>query len=153
VGKTMPNLIVNVEGKGGAFSDRIAGRQVVDVDALAGELMIETLDGGMQSGKPSVAIIVLVDVAGRIVGSRETGVGRDGVHKLAIIAQTSVKLFQVAAAAMLAKYGDMTQGGLTGAFSPGGKAELYMSEETSCPKCNKRIPSHCRYCFNCGAKL
>jgi zinc-ribbon domain len=139
-------LEINVEGKGGAYSGRIRGRRIIDVDALGGEMMIETLDQGMQSGAASVAVIISVDAPGN-------GIGGASVDRMAIIAQTSLKLFQVAAAATLAKYGDATQGALIGAFTPGGAAELHMSQEIACPSCGKRIPSSCRFCFNCGAKL
>jgi hypothetical protein len=119
----------------------VRGREGIDVEALGGELLLEVLDHGMESGAPSVTIMVLVDVPGL------------PVRRLAVAAQTSLKLFQVAAATTLAKYGDLTHGALLGAFTPGGNAELTLSEEVQCPACRKRIPSSCRYCFNCGAKL
>ena len=42
---------------------------------------------------------------------------------------------------------------LIAAFTPGGTAEMTVSEEAQCPACEKRIPSSCRYCFDCGSKL
>jgi len=141
----MPKLEINVEGKGGAYTDRLRKcEQIVDVEEAGGELLLEVLDAGMQSGEPSVGFIVIADMPlrpGRLL-------------RLGVIAQTSLKLFQIAAATTLAKYGDRTGGGLIGAFDPHGKlAELTVSEQAQCPACGKRIPSSCRYCFNCGAKL
>jgi hypothetical protein len=145
----MPKLEINVEGKGGAYADRLRGRRTIDVEALGGELLLEVLDVGMQSGAPSVGIVVLVD--NYYMPSSREGPTAQG---LAVVAQTSLKLFQIAAATTLAKYGDLTGGGLIGAFDPGNKkAELTVSEETRCTNCQKRIPSSCRFCFHCGAKL
>jgi len=90
----MPKLVINVEGKGGAYADRLRGREVIDVEDLGGELLLETLDGGMQSGAPSVVFLLLVDVP-TVAAYRKP-------QRLAIIAQTSLKLFQVAAATTLA---------------------------------------------------
>jgi hypothetical protein len=143
----MPKLVINVEGKGGAYAHRLRGREVIDAEALGGELLLEVLDGGMQSGGASVGIMVLVDMPASAVFAYQRP------RRLAVIAQTSLKLFQIAAAATLAKYGDRTGNALIGAFTPGGTAEMTVSEETQCPACSKRIPSSCRYCFNCGAKL
>ena len=141
----MPKLVINVEGKGGAYADRLRKcEQILDVEEAGGELYLEVLDGGMQSGEPSISFIIIAEIPLRV--------GK--LLRLGVIAQTSLKLFQVAAAATLAKYGDRTGGGFIGAFDQGGKkAELTLSEETQCPACRKRIPSSCRYCFNCGAKL
>jgi hypothetical protein len=142
----MPKLEINVEGKGGAYADRLRGREVIDVkESNGGELLFEVLDGGMQSGAPSVAIMVLVDVP-TVSAYRKT-------QRLAVIAQTSLRLFQIAAATTLAKYGDVTGSAAMGAFTPGGSAEMTFSEEAQCPACGKRIPSSCRFCFNCGSKL
>lgn len=142
----MPKLEINVEGKGGAYADRLRGRETIDVEALGGELLLEVLEGGMQSGAASVGIMVLLDLPNR------TAVGWKP-RPVTILAQTSLKLFQIAAAATLAKYGDMTGNALIAAFTPGGTAEMTVSEEAQCPACEKRIPSSCRYCFDCGSKL
>ena len=102
----------------------------------------------MQSGAPSVVFVTLVDMPATAVFAYQKP------RRLAVMAQTSLKLFQVAAATTLAKYGDLTGGGLIGVFDQAGKkAELTISEETKCSACGKRIPSSCRYCFNCGVKL
>jgi hypothetical protein len=154
----MPKLAINVEGKGGAYADRLRDREVIDVEALGGELLLEVLDAGMESGNPSVGIMTLVDVpdtpASFSRGTAPSAYAASHPRRLAVIAQTSLRLFQIAAAATLAKYGDRTGGGLIAAFDPAGKkAELTVSEEMKCPACGKRIPSSCRYCFDCGVKL
>jgi len=143
----MPNLDINVEGKGGAYAERLRDRECIDVEALGGELLLEVLDRGMEGGRPSVAIMVLLDLPAR------NAVGGWKPRPIAVIAQTSLRLFQIAAAVTLAKYGDVTGSAAMGAFTPGGSAEMTFSDEMKCPACGKRIPSSCRYCFNCGAKL
>jgi hypothetical protein len=126
-------LEVNVEGRGGAFADRLRGCRIVD--AKDGEMLIEVVDNGMQSGAPSVAIMML------------TG-GQ------AVIAQTSLKLFQVAAAATLEKYGDLTGGALTGFLdTASGTADIQFSEAVKCLHCGREIPGDYTYCPHCGTIL
>lgn len=68
----------------GAFPE-IVGREMIRVEDFA----VTALEGGMSSGRPSVAFFIeLPD--GRVV-----------------MAETSMRLFQMAAAAFRAKYGDV----------------------------------------------
>ena len=130
----MPELRVEISGKGGAFADKLRGKRIIEPEKSE-PVMVETLDAGMTSGAPSVSIMVEIS-GGRVV-----------------LAQTSVKLFQMAAYAMLSRYGDLTEGGVLGHFVQGGKAELTLSPTVNCKGCNKPIPSSCNYCFHCGEKL
>ena len=82
----MPVIDLKLNGDG-AWPE-LAGRDGVVV--VREPIQIVTLDGGMASGKPSVMIrLDLPD--GRLV-----------------LAETSVALFQMAAAAMTGRYGDLT---------------------------------------------
>lgn len=131
----MPQLNINVEGEGGAYEEVFAGRRRIDLpDNIP--IRIETLDGGMQGGKPSVGIIIELPA-----------------ERAVVLAQTSVKLFQMAAFAMLSKYGDMTNGAVLGSFVAGGTAELTLSDAVNCTKCTRKIPSSCKFCPECGARL
>ena len=83
----MPQLDIRLDGDE-AFADP-PGLQ--DRPRMKGELLrIATLDGGMESGRPSVALAILTE-EGEIV-----------------FAETSVRLFQMAAAAITGKYGNLT---------------------------------------------
>jgi hypothetical protein len=64
-------------------------------DALANFSGVGTLEGGTDSGQP--AVIVRIDMP-------------DGSI---VLAQTTLRLFQMAARAFTAKYGDLTQSDLT----------------------------------------
>jgi hypothetical protein len=88
----------------------LRSREIIDAEALGGELLFEVLEGGMQSGSASVAIMALLDLPAPGLRPRS----------VAVIAQTSLRLFQIAAAATLGKYGDMTASALIGAFAPDG---------------------------------
>lgn len=80
----MPMLSIHLEGDG-ALGTVCAGRQVIH---LTNELHVAGLAAGMQSGKPSAAFaFVLPD-------------GR------AVIAETSLALFLMAADALKARFGD-----------------------------------------------
>ena len=82
----MPVIDLKLNGDG-AWPE-LAGRH--GVVFVSEPIKIVTLDGGMASGKPSVMIrLDLPD--GRLV-----------------LAETSVALFQMAAAAMTGRYGDLT---------------------------------------------
>jgi hypothetical protein len=132
----MPQLEINVEGDGGAYAEvfKRCTRHVHLPDGLS--IRMETLDHGMTSGKPSVAIILELPAEDCVV-----------------IAQTSVRLFQMAAHATLAKYGDLTDGAVLGTFQAGGEANLTLSDAVACPKCYGLVPDSCQFCPNCGAKL
>ena len=130
----MPQLDVNVEGTGGAYAEVFRRARSVELPHHI-PIRIETLDGGMQRGGPSVGLIIELPQ-----------------EQIVVLAQTSVKLFQMAAFAMFSKYGDLTGGSIT-AIAQGGSAELHMSEAVDCPKCRRTIPGSCRYCPECGARL
>src|SRR5579863_5249693 len=68
-------------------------------------IWIESLDHGMQGGKPSLALIIELSD-----------------FELVVCAQTTVRLFQMAAYATMARYGDLTEGGILGSFSRGKSA-------------------------------
>lgn len=131
----MPQLNVNVDGQGGGYADIFRGRRRIDLPDDV-PIRVETLDHGMTSGAPSVAFIIELPA-----------------ERAVVLAQTSVRLFQMAAFATLSKYGDLTDGAVMGTFQIGGTAELTLSTPASCPKCARTIPGSCRYCPECGARL
>lgn len=89
----MHRVVINVDGKDGALSRFAEGKEVVHLSNDSPPIHIVTLDHGMTSGLPSAAIAI------------DTG------HGKVIVVEISVKLFQMAAAAMLGKYGDLTGSG------------------------------------------
>jgi hypothetical protein len=97
---------IQIEGTGGKYADVLRRyRRVLEVpDSVP--LHLETLDHGMQSGAPSIALIIEVPAIPEVV-----------------VAQTSLKLFQLCAAATFSKYGDQTGGAYMGNFSLGGKRD------------------------------
>jgi len=99
-------------------------------------LRLETLDHGMQSGAPSIAMIIEVPT----------------IHEV-VVAQTSVKLFQLCAMTTLSKYGDQTDGAMTGKLDVGGKAELTFSRIEKCTGCGREIPGSCKFCPEWGVRL
>jgi len=127
-------MIIRTEGQGGAFADVLARYRVVELPHDR-PINIETLDGGMSDGAASVAFIF------ELPGER-----------IAVLAQTSLKLFQMAAAATLAKYGDVTGGGYR-AYIDGNTAKLHMESLANCPRCDRDIFASSRYCQHCGSKL
>jgi hypothetical protein len=96
-------------------------------------IRVETLDHGMQTGKPSIAFIL-------------------EFPDMVVVAETSVKLFQLACYATLSRYGDLTAGAVSGKLDKG-TAHLTFSSVSKCPSCSREIPSSCKYCMECGAKL
>lgn len=129
----MPELQISVEGTGGAYAEVFRNRRTIE----ATDIYVETLDRGMSSGAPSIAFII------PLPGLMSSTV---------VLAQTSLKLFQIAAAATLAKYGDMTGGSLR-AYFDASKAELHCSPLAKCPKCEREIMSDSRFCQFCGVRL
>jgi hypothetical protein len=127
----MPEMILRIEGE-------VPPEWRVDEKAYQTELPLRvcTLDHGMASGRPSVAVFVDFFRLGR----KET-----------VVAQTSVKLFQLAAAAMLGKYGDQTGTAFASHFSQD-TAKITFSEEIKCHECGAGIPSHFKHCHECGVK-
>jgi hypothetical protein len=88
----MPEMNISIIGIGGEFADIFAKYRTVELPHDI-PIRVETLDGGMQGGKPSVGFIIeLPD------------------ENIVVLAQTSVRLFQMAAWATFAKYGDLTEG-------------------------------------------
>jgi len=85
----MINLDIILDGEG-CWPDLPAINEAGNM-AMGGSLKIAALPGGMQSGKPSV--MIRVDLPG---------------GKVALV-ETSLLLFQSAARAFTAKYGDLTQ--------------------------------------------
>lgn len=141
----MPEMVINVVGTGGAYADVFQRRTLVEMPQEI-PIRVETLDGGIQGGKPSIAFVIELPPS-----ALPSQIFRTGIT---ILAQTSVKLFQLAAAATLGKYGDQTQGALRGIWDPlQGKAELHLSAAMPCPGCHREIASSCKYCPECGAKL
>jgi len=86
-------------------------------------LRIETLDGGLASGGPSVGLIIELPPE----------------RRAAVLAQTSVKLFQLAAGTTHVRYGDMTGGGRVGLISEN-RAALTFSPAVGYPNCVREIP-------------
>lgn len=131
----MPALDLKLDGIGGSYADVFQRYPTVHMREDI-PIRMETLDHGMTSGKPSVAIILeLPQVRG------------------VVLARTSVRLFQMAAFGMLSRYGDLTDGAVMGQFTVGGTANLTLSDAVDCPKCTRSIPSSCHFCPECGAKL
>jgi hypothetical protein len=126
-------LEIYIGGEGGHYADRM---RRCKPPWEPEEILIETLDRGMQSGAPSVAIIML-----------------NYVTREALVGQTSARLFLLAAEAIKAKYGDLVGALVVSADLASGTAELTVSAETMCSHCQKRIPGSFRYCSNCGTKL
>ena len=85
----MPLMEIHIDGAGGKYA-HILGRyrRVLEVPESV-PLRLETLDHGMQSGAPSIALIIEVPTIQEV-----------------ILALTSVKLFQRSAMDTLSKYGD-----------------------------------------------
>ena len=132
----MPNMEIKVEGTGGGYAHILRRyRRYLEVPENV-PLRMETLDHGMQSGAPSIAIIIEIPSIGEV-----------------LIAQTSVKLFQLCAAVTLGKYGDQTEGAITGKFNMDGKADFTLSAVARCPGCSREIPGSCRFCPECGVRL
>ncbi len=139
----MPNMHIVVEGTGGHFADVLRRRPIVEMPEET-PIRVETLDGGMVGGAPSMAFII--DLPAKVV---PMGAAHSGV---VVLAQTSVKLFQLCAAATLGKYGDLTEGGVLGSLYQD-KVELTLSSLEECPSCHRNIPGSCKYCMECGARL
>ena len=132
----MPKMEIQIEGTGGKYAHILRRyRRILEVPENI-PLRLETLDHGMQSGAPSIAMVIEVPA----------------VHEV-VLAQTSVKLFQLCAAATLAKYGDQTQGAMAGKFDLGGKAELTFSRIEKCAGCGRDISGSCKFCPECGVRL
>lgn len=131
----MPEMRVYTGGSGGHYADILnrARRQGKFVE-LEKPILIETLDHGMQSGAPSVAMVLELPGGG------------------VVLAETSLKLFQFAAYATMAKYGDVTGGALSGKIDRG-EARLEFSGIEKCPSCHTEIPGSCKFCMECGQKL
>jgi hypothetical protein len=132
----MPSMEIKTDGAGGEYGDVFQRQRGVIEMPHDVPIRIETLDHGMQSGAPSLAFIIELPQIGRVV-----------------LAQTSVKLFQMCAAATLAKYGDQTQGAILGTFDLGGAAELLLSSAEECPGCRRQIPGSSKFCPECGVRL
>ena len=143
----MPQIDIRTDGTGGAFEEvfaraaqcRDSGHAVPYHRAWMPEnlpIRIETLDGGMVGGAPSVAFILELPQ-----------------ERMIAAAQTSVKLFQMAAIATYSRYGDLTRGAFSGFLEPEGKATLTLSHVAKCPSCSRDIPGACKFCMECGAKL
>lgn len=129
----MPGMRIVITGEGGAFKDEFRHHSAIISEADVG---LETLDQGMTSGAPSVALFVEIPE-----------------QAVVVVAQTSVKLFQMAAAAMYGKYGDLTEGAFTATFEPGkGKATFSMTEAKTCWCCDTVVPKT-KHCMECGAAL
>jgi len=86
-------------------------------------LHIETFNGGLASGVPSAGLIIELPPE----------------RRAAVLAQTSVKLFQLAAGATYVRYGDMTWGGRVGLISEN-RAALIFSPAVGYPNCVREIP-------------
>ena len=130
----MPLMEIHTEGTGGHYSEVLRRRKLIHMPEDV-PIRVETLDGGMASGKPSVAFIMELPAMG-----------------ITVLAQTSVKLFQLAAVATYARYGDQTGDAVMGSLI-GGKAELTFSTLERCPGCNREIPGSCKFCPECGTRL
>jgi hypothetical protein len=128
----MPKLEIYTGGEGGHYADRMKGHHVTEPE----EIFIETLDGGMESGQPSIAIMML------------NHTGRDGV-----VGQTSARLFVMVAEAVKARYPGLIGGVVASADLASGKATLTVSGETVCTRCSERIPDSFKFCSHCGHRL
>jgi hypothetical protein len=87
----MPEMLIRTEGAGGEFADVFRRHRRVEMPHNI-PIRVETLDHGMKGGAPSCAFIIELPA-----------------ERMVVLAQTSVKLFQMAAVATFAKYGDVTQ--------------------------------------------
>jgi len=132
----MPTMEIQADGKCGHYGELL--RRYPRVLELRQDIPIrvETLEGGMQTGKPSIAFIIELPQIGEVV-----------------LAQTSVKLFQMCAFVTFANYGDQTEGAVLGTFMRGGTAKLTLSSAAECPACHRQIPSSCKFCPECGGRL
>jgi hypothetical protein len=130
----MPEMLIRTEGAGGEFADVFRRHRRVEMPHNI-PIRVETLDHGMKGGAPSCAFIIELPA-----------------ERMVVLAQTSVKLFQMAAVATFAKYGDVTQGSFLGSLADG-KFTMTMSKVADCPSCRRQIPGSCKYCMECGAKL
>ncbi|MGA9769138.1 MAG: hypothetical protein WBV94_08865 [Blastocatellia bacterium] len=84
----MPEMVIRLEDEDGAFRDVAFGKKVINVKNA---IYLTALSGGMSSGKASVAM-------GFVVGGNKF-----------ILAETSLKLFLLGAAAVAAKFPDEAQ--------------------------------------------
>lgn len=132
----MPRLDINVKGTGGAYAEvfRRCHHHVNVPDDIP--IRAETLDGGMISGQPSIAFIIEVPEQSAVV-----------------VAQTSVRLFQLAAAATYGKYGDQTGGALEVQMESARTAALTTHRHAPCPSCHRDVPKIGPFCCQCGAPL
>ncbi len=132
----MPEIDIRVDGQGGNWKEHFRDHDVAQMNPDV-PIRIETLDHGMKSGEPSV--MILLDIG----------------HGIVVAAQTSVKLFQMAAYTTMAKYGDKTQGAISGLLSEGGTAHLTLSAAAKCPNpvCSTEQPGSNKFCSECGVKL
>lgn len=134
----MPEMSIVLDGAGGAYAEVFRRRRMVEVPDDV-PIRLETLDGGMQGGKPSIAFIIELPTEGIVV-----------------LAQTSLKLFQLVAAATLGKYGDCTGGGgkLRATFDAArGPQDIQYFDMEPCPTCKKTIPKPANFCPACGVNL
>ncbi len=93
--------------------------ETVDVTPLH----IETLNGGLARGVPSVGLIIELPPE----------------RRAAVLAQTSVNVFQLVAGATYVRYGDMTGGGRVGLISENRAAPTF-SPAVGYPNCVREIP-------------
>jgi len=131
----VPQMVIRVEGQGGAFADVLHQYRRITEMPHDVPIRVETLDHGMESGAPSVAFIIELPELRRC-----------------IVAETSLKLFQLAAAATFARYGDMTGGSFMGVLEKG-SFRLNLSAPVDCPACKQTVPGSCKFCPHCGAAL
>ena len=126
---------IEIDGQGGKYAEllqryKARGGLIKAPDEVP--IRVETLDHGMQSGAPSIVFLIELPDRGQI-----------------IFAETSLKLFQMAAAVTLARYGDATEGAALGRLHEG-KFELTLSAPAECAGCHSQIPGSCKFCPECG---
>ena len=120
----MPLMEIKIDGTGGKYAHILRRyRRLLEVPESI-PLRLEPLDHGMRSGAPSIALIIEVPTIREV-----------------ILAQTSVKLFQLSAMATLSKSGDQTDGAFTGTLDLSGWAELVFSRIAKCTGPSRQIPA------------
>lgn len=149
----MPEMRVDVDSGDAKYDEgkygHIIRRHPVLLLPHESPIYITTKLHGMTSGAPTVAFIM-----------------EFAKEKLVVMAETSLKLFQLAACATYGAHGDATEGAMMGHMlegmtdlgnsqrSTGGRTfKMELSCVVKCPKCHDDIPGSCRYCPWCGNKL
>ena len=107
----MPEMKIFIDGDG-AIAD-LSGRPMIHLGNDAPPIRVMALKGGMRSGRTSVAIVIELPPPERRV----------------VAAETSLRLFQMAAVAFTAKYGNETEAAVNFLVAPDAKASITFNDE------------------------